>query len=191
MRLTRPASTLPAPSSTKRVTPSARHIGDALAPAHRRPSPARRGSARIAAGSVTALAADIGDQRRLGRDESSTSFSASAIASAAGCISAQWKGADTGSSSARLAPFELGELHRPLDRRLGAGDRRPGRRRCRWRPGRSRRSDRGRSPPRVAIADDGAEIEAEDRRHRAFADRNRLLHRLAAQAQAAAPHPRG
>ncbi len=37
----------------------------------------------------------------------STSASASAIASAAGCISAQWKGAETGSSSARLAPFAL------------------------------------------------------------------------------------
>ena len=60
---------------------------------------------------------------------------------------------------------------------------RPVRRHCRWRPRRSRRSDRARSPPRAAIVDDFGEIEAEDRRHRALADRNGLLHRLAADAQ--------
>ena len=81
-----------------------------------------------------------------------------------------------------LGAGELGELHRALDRGRRAGDddlpaavvvgRLADRareievaRRLRWRS----------SPP--------AEIEAEDRRHRALADRDRLLHRLAAQAQ--------
>ena len=36
-----------------------------------------------------------------------TPASACAIASAAGCISRQWNGADTGSSIARLAPLVL------------------------------------------------------------------------------------
>ena len=36
-----------------------------------------------------------------------TFASASAITSAAGCINAQWNGADTGKSIARLAPLAL------------------------------------------------------------------------------------
>ena len=44
------------------------------------------------------------------------------MASAAGCIKAQWKGAETGSSIARRAPFVAGDVHRPLDGLLGAGN---------------------------------------------------------------------
>ena len=44
------------------------------------------------------------------------------MASAAGCIRAQWNGADTGSSMARRAPLALGDLDRALDRRLVARD---------------------------------------------------------------------
>ena len=64
---------------------------------------------------------------------------------------------------------------------------RPGRRRCRWRPGRRRR------PVRRGFGGDRrhrVEIEAEDRRHRAHADRDRLLHRLRRGCAAAAPRRR-
>ena len=63
---------------------------------------------------------DVGDQRH-GRRRSSTSASASRIASAAGAISGQWKGALTGSRMLRLAPLG-GQRDRPLDRRLVAAD---------------------------------------------------------------------
>ena len=85
----------------------------------------------------------------------------------------------------KQGPFragELGELHRPLDRRLRARD-----------------DDLTAAVVVGGLADRAGEIEvarrlrrdlhhrpefeAEDGRHRAFADRNRLLHRLAAQAQ--------
>ena len=63
----------------------------------------------------------IGDQGTRG-GISVTSSSAACIASAAGCIREQWKGALTGSSMPRLAPFRLGRLDGPLDRRLVAAD---------------------------------------------------------------------
>src|SRR4030095_1332167 len=61
---------------------------------------------RICAGSCTGEArtfATIGTDGAL----IDTVAHASAITSAAGCISAQWKGADTGRSIARLAPLVL------------------------------------------------------------------------------------
>ena len=77
----------------------------------------------------------------------STSASAAAMASAAGCISAQWKGADTGSSMARLAPLRLGDLDRRARRRPWRRRSRPGRRHCRWRP-------RRRSPVAAGLGGD-------------------------------------
>ena len=81
-----------------------------------------------------------------------------------------------------LGAGEPGELDRPLDRRFRSGDHR-----LAAAVVVGRLTDRageieiarglGRDPRRRA------EIEAEDRRHRPFADRNRLLHRFAPQAQ--------
>ena len=78
---------------------------DALAPAH------RAGDLLDQAAADLLRIADrrrqhIGDQRHH-RRLILASASASAIASAAGCISAQWNGAVTGSSIARLAPLAL------------------------------------------------------------------------------------
>ena len=104
------------------------------------------------------------------------------MASAAGCISAQWKGAETGSSMARLMPLLLGDLDRQIDRLPWRRKRRPGRRHCHWRPRTTspmRRSLRRRcaSPVRGSSPEQG--------RHGALADRHGLLHGLAAQAQQA------
>ena len=57
-------------------------------------------------GSVTASARTFTTTGQVGA-AMVTAASASAITAAAGCISAQWKGAETGSSSARLAPRAL------------------------------------------------------------------------------------
>ena len=106
---------------------------------------------------------------------------AARIASAAGCIRAQWKGADTGSGTARLAPFALAISIAFSTAGLGAGNARPARRHCHWRSGRPRRRLRGRRwrwPARPRTRRRG-------RGHRALADRNRRLHRRAAEAQEA------
>jgi len=103
--------------------------------------------------------------------------SASAIASAAGCISAQWNGADTGSSIARRAPFPLAistarstRPCRPNDNCL---------RRCRLPSDtlalRGLRGDRR----------SGIELKPDERRHRAGPDRHRGLHGAAANTQQA------
>ena len=63
-------------------------------------------SARISSGSLTAWARTLATSGTFGA-RISTAASASAITSAAGAISAQWKGAETGSRSARLAPLPL------------------------------------------------------------------------------------
>ena len=117
---------------------------------------------------------------------SDASRNASAIASAAGCINVQWKGADTGNSSARLAPFDFGERHGALDRGCGSGDHDlsaavvVG--------GLANRSGQIKLACRLERdCGDFGEIEPEDRGHRALADRNRLLHGLSADAQ----QPRG
>ena len=110
-----------------------------------------------------------------------TSASAFAIASAAGCISRQWNGAETGSSIARLAPLRLGDLDRTIDGGLVAGD-----------------HDLAAAIVVGGLADlalrgfvgdrnRGLVIEPEQRGHRAGADRHRLLHGKAADAQ----QPRG
>ena len=62
-------------------------------------------AARISSGRSSA-GRDIGDDRHR-RRLTSTVASASPMASAAGCISAEWNGAETGSMIARLAPFSL------------------------------------------------------------------------------------
>ncbi len=60
----------------------------------------------ISAGSLIGLASTLATTGTTG-GFTLTFASACAITSAAGCISAQWKGADTGSSMARLAPLVL------------------------------------------------------------------------------------
>ena len=100
-----------------------------------------------------------------------TLASASRITSAAGCISAQWNGALTGSSTARRAPnFGASATARSIAV-LGAGDHHlagcivvGSLRRLR--------------PSAAALASSCAcvEISAEQRRHCALADRHRLLH---------------
>jgi hypothetical protein len=64
---------------------------------------------RISSGSVTGRAVTFATTGTTG---ALTSMSARArcIASAAGCINAQWKGAETGSISARFAPRSLASL---------------------------------------------------------------------------------
>ncbi len=64
---------------------------------------------------------------------SDTFSSASCIASAAGCISEQWKGALTGSSMPRLQPLASPPRSCARQRPCGRSPR-PGRRHCRWRP---------------------------------------------------------
>src|SRR5215472_4409702 len=61
---------------------------------------------RISVGSRTGLASTFATRGTDG-GLTNTFASAAAITSAAGCISAQWKGADTGRSIARLAPLVL------------------------------------------------------------------------------------
>src|SRR5262245_9295057 len=61
---------------------------------------------RISPASRTDLASTLATTGTDG-DLTETFARASAITSAAGCISAQWKGADTGRSIARLAPLDL------------------------------------------------------------------------------------
>ena len=103
MRLTSPLSTLPAPISKNRVTPwPAIYATDSRQRTVPVTCSTRR--RRISSGSV------IGDASTLATSGAAgglmvTPANAFAIASAAGCISAQWNGADTGSSMARLAPF--------------------------------------------------------------------------------------
>ncbi len=112
--------------------------------------------------------------------------SASAIASAAGAISAQWKGAETGSSMARFTPLRLGDLDRPLDRAPVAGDHHlaaaivVGRLDDLSRPS-------GPSAASAQISPRHVQFGAEQGRHGALAGGHRLLHRLAAQPQ----QPRG
>src|ERR1019366_3729672 len=105
MRFTRPESTLPAPSSMKLVAPSS-----TMAPMHSRQRTVavtwRTSSSAIRAGSVSLAAetlATIGMNGVLG----GVCSNASAIASAAGAIRAQWNGAETGSSMARRMPLVL------------------------------------------------------------------------------------
>ena len=100
----------------------------------------------------------------------STLASASRITSAAGCISAQWNGALTGSSTARRAPNFGARADGALDRCLGARDHHLARRIV---VGGFADFAVGRGLGELLRL---VEIGAEQRRHRAFAHRHRLLH---------------
>ena len=103
------------------------------------------------------------------------------MASAAGCISAQWKGAETGSSMARLAPFALAISTARSTAALSPGhDHLAAAIVVRRLADLALRGLRGDRRGRV-------EVEPEQRRHGAGADRHRLLHGAAADAQ----KPRG
>jgi hypothetical protein len=97
-----PESALPAPTSTKRRTPCAA-IHSTLSRQRTRAVTCRTRSRRISAGSVTGRAVTLATSGTDGAARS-TSPSACSIAAAAGRISAQWKGALTGSRRARFAP---------------------------------------------------------------------------------------
>ena len=154
---------------------------DALAPAHRAGDLLDQQPADLV-GIGDRRGGDIGDERHRGRARSRPSASASAIASAAGCISGQWKGArdrQQDRALGALAPWPSRSPARPPPWRRRSP---PGPARCRWRRRRPRPAPPRRRPPRAVV-----EVEAEQRRHGALADRHRRLHRLAAQLQ----QPRG
>ena len=123
MRLTSPASTVPAPTSiasrrrpspTRRWTDSSQRTG-------RRHLPRRAARAR-APGSCIGRRLDVGDDGDRGRGELDAARARPASRSAAGCMSAQWNGALTASGMARLAPRALAAAHGALDGGLVAGD---------------------------------------------------------------------
>ena len=138
-------------------------------------------SRAISAGSVTFWALTLAISGTAGTP-GGVAPNASRIASAAGAMSAQWKGAETGSSMARFTPRSRGEAERPLHRAPGAGNHH--------------------LPAAVVVGGldhlalalgrlgggvaDGArlfEIGAEQGGHGALAGGHRPLHRLAAQLQ--------
>ena len=175
MRRIRPLSTLPAPSFERNWRRPARHIEDALAPAHRAGHLRHKAGADLR-GIVDRRRRHIGDQRRPGRLDR-RSRSAAVIASAAGCMRAQWNGAETGSASARLAPPalassiarstaalvpEMTTCPPPLS--LAAWQTQPGEPEI----ARRLRGDRRRL----------RKVEPEEGGHRALAGRNRALHRV-------------
>ena len=130
---------------------------------------------RIVVGLLDRRGGDIGVERHQRRGGSRSSASASAIASAAGCISGQWNGADTGSRIARLAPFSLAMSSARSTAALWPEI-------TTWLGSLSLATVQT-SPCAAssATACAGVEIGAEQGRHRALADRHRRLHRLAAQ----------
>ena len=97
-----PDSAFPAPNSQNSVTP-ARSIHSTDSRQRTDPVTCATSSARIRSGSVTASARTFTTTGTRGAS-TETPAKASAITAAAGCINAQWNGADTGSSKARLAP---------------------------------------------------------------------------------------
>ena len=102
MRLIMPDSALPAPISQNSVTP-APSIHITLSRQRTDPVTCATNSARMRSGSVTASARTLTTTGTLGA-EMATPAKASDMTAAAGCISAQWNGAETGNSIARLAP---------------------------------------------------------------------------------------
>ena len=134
----------------------------------------------ISAGSLIGLASTFATTGTTG-GLTVTCASACAITSAAGCINAQWKGADTCSNMARLAPLALAISTARSTAALS-----PDTTTCpaplslaAWQ-----------TWPCAASAGDRhgrVVVEPEQRRHGADADRHRLLHRLPARAQ----QPRG
>ena len=180
MRLTRPFSTAPEPSSYARVTPSF-----AIAWTD---SSQRTGAVTCWTSSsldlrriLGRLGGDVRDDRHARRARSSTPAIAAASRSAAGFISEQWNGALTGSFFASFAPAAFASA---IARSIAAA----------WPrdhdlPGavEVRRLDRlaRRATPRSHSARGLREIEAHQRRHRALPDRHGLLHELAAQVREA------
>ena len=118
--LTSPLSTVPGPTSTKVVTPSAaRRSTDSCqrtVPDTWRTSPERQAAASRTRAASTLLTSGGSGSRN------ASASSSGARRSWAGCMSAQWKGAETGSGTARLAPLRLALLGRARDRRGVAGD---------------------------------------------------------------------
>ena len=103
IRFTRPDSTLPAPSSTKLSTPN-----EAIASMHSRQRTVAvtcfTSRSMISCGSLALAAVTLATTGTTG-ETGGDWRSASAIASAAGAIMAQWNGAETGSFIARRTPL--------------------------------------------------------------------------------------
>ena len=100
-----PVSTLPDPISTKRVTPaSANHITDSRQ--RTVPQTCRTRPSRISAAVVTGRAVTLATTGTAGSIQRAAE-SACAMASAAGRISEEWNGAETGKRTARLTPRRL------------------------------------------------------------------------------------
>ncbi len=105
MRLTMPASTLPGPHSTTWCMPlrlEAQHASRPSAPDRR---PADTGHRGCASGCDLAADVDVVEHRDRGARTASRQRAFPSGCSAAGFIRLEWKGADTGSGSARLAPL--------------------------------------------------------------------------------------
>src|SRR5215472_5996668 len=103
IRLARPESTFPAPSSTRRSTPSA-FRRRTLSRQRTMPVTCCTSWRRMVSGSLTGAALTLATRGTVGGRRSAVSR-ASSISRAAGSIRAQWKGALTGSRMPRLAPF--------------------------------------------------------------------------------------
>src|SRR5690606_38708782 len=105
MRLAMPVRTLPAPTSTKRVTPPSEAIHSMLSRQRTRPVTCSTSRRRRTSGSVSGRAVTLATTGVEGATILA-SARAAAISSAAGCISGQWNGAETFSGMAR-APSSL------------------------------------------------------------------------------------
>src|SRR5262249_22878714 len=103
--LTRPARTLPVPASTNVSTPSlasrSTHSCQRTAPETWRTRPSRAAAAVRTGAASTLLTSGNAGSRSSRRPRSAS------IRTCAGFMSAQWNGADTGSGTARFAPFAL------------------------------------------------------------------------------------
>ncbi len=106
IRRTSPASTFPAPTSTARVTPMRREALRPTLPSAPAPSPAASAARARASGPGWAPPRRCVTTGTAGA-AISTRASSAASRSAAGCMSAQWKGALTASGFARFAPRAL------------------------------------------------------------------------------------
>ena len=180
MRLTMPASTLPGPHSTMCVTPRARMRLHDLDPAHRAEGLAHE---RVADRGGIGLDRDVDvvDDRNLRRRESTSSPAAPAAARPP---------ASSGSNGTAPTPAAAARAWRPCafstsqafsTRGLAAGDH--GLRRI-VEVDRFDRLRRAAPKPHClgAAGDAPVGVQAQDRGHRAGADRHRLLHRLRAKA---------
>ena len=165
--LARPTSTktfVPAPPATARNPPSA-------------PCPSPAGSARPARlRPLSPIPRHICGNRNSRRQRSVSPASTRATSSCAGCISAQWKGALTGSITARRAPFALTIADCAFHRRHAPEI-------TVW-PGEFRFAAATVSPVSVAASAQAsatcAASSVQHRRHRALARGNGLLHRPSA-----------